>query len=199
MCALAIAAATASSPLAASGDLTSRLAKALRSPHVSLERTSAIAIDARTGTIVYAHNETLPVVPASNEKLPVSWAALSRLGPGYRFATELYGTGSRSGSVWHGNLYLKGHGDPTLASSGPRAVRPLDPRSRPQDDPGTRSRRRVGFRHAARWPRLEGAFPRPRVGAALRARRRSCPRLARPLTAAPRRAEPARDISRSTA
>ncbi len=98
MCALAIAAATASSPLAASGDLTSRLAKALRSPHVSLERTSAIAIDARTGTIVYAHNETLPVVPASNEKLPVSWAALSRLGPGYRFATELYGTGSRSGS-----------------------------------------------------------------------------------------------------
>ena len=50
MCALAIAAAIASSPLAASGDLTSRLAKALRSPHVSLERTSAIAIDARTGT-----------------------------------------------------------------------------------------------------------------------------------------------------
>ena len=116
-CATAIAATVVSSTPAASGDLTSRLAKSLRSPHLSLERTSAIAVDARTGAIVFAHNETLPVVPASNEKVPVSWAALTRLGPGYRFATELYGTGTRAGAVWNGNLYLRGHGDPTLTSS----------------------------------------------------------------------------------
>jgi len=117
ICAFAVAATIVSSSPAASDDLSSRLAKSLRSPQLSLARTSAIAIDARTGTVVFAHNEALSVVPASNAKLPVSWAALARLGPAYRFATELYGAGTRAGPVWEGNLYLRGHGDPTLASS----------------------------------------------------------------------------------
>ena len=36
------------------------------------------------------------MAPASNEKIPVSWAALTRLGAGYRFHTEVYGVGARS-------------------------------------------------------------------------------------------------------
>ena len=54
------------------------------------------------------------MVPASNEKVPVSWAALTRLGPGFRFRTEVLGAGTRAGATWSGDLFLKGHGDPTL-------------------------------------------------------------------------------------
>lgn len=92
------------------------LTKALRSPSLSLGRTAALAVDLRTGEVVFAHNGSVPVAPASNEKIPVSWAALTRLGPAYRFHTELYGAGTRRGSVWEGDLVLKGFGDPTLSS-----------------------------------------------------------------------------------
>ena len=117
LCSLAIAATAVSSPLAAPSDLTARLSKSLRSPYLSLQRTSAIAVDARTGAVVFAHNESLPLHPASNEKLPVSWAALTRLGPGFRFTTELLGAGQRVGAVWDGDLYLRGDGDPTLTGA----------------------------------------------------------------------------------
>jgi len=116
LCCLAVAATAVSSPLAASGDLAARLTKSLRSPSLSPARTSAIAVDASTGTVLFAHNATLPVHPASNEKLPVSWAALTRLGPRYRFTTEVLGVGHRAGPVWDGDLYLRGDGDPTLTS-----------------------------------------------------------------------------------
>jgi D-alanyl-D-alanine carboxypeptidase/D-alanyl-D-alanine-endopeptidase (penicillin-binding protein 4) len=112
----AIAAVVVSSPLAASSDLATRLAKTLRSPNLSLERTSAIAVDARTGAVLFAYNASVPVVPASNEKLPVSWAALTRLGPGFRFTTQVLGVGTRDGPILDGDLYLRGGGDPTLAA-----------------------------------------------------------------------------------
>ena len=117
VCSVAVAATAVSSPLAASGDLSARLTTTLRSPYLSLARTSAIAVDAGTGTVLYAHNDALPVHPASNEKLPVSWAALTRLGTGYRFTTEVLGVGRRAGRVWAGDLYLRSDGDPTLTSS----------------------------------------------------------------------------------
>ena len=112
----AIAAIVVSSPLAGSSDLSTRLAKTLRSPNLSLERTSAIAVDARTGAVLFAYNESAPVLPASNEKLPVAWAALTRLGPSYRFTTEVFAVGDRVGTTWDGDLYLRGSGDPTFAA-----------------------------------------------------------------------------------
>lgn len=117
LCSLAVAAIPVSSPLAASGDLSTTLARSLRTPGLSLANTSAIAVDARTGTVLFAHNASRPVHPASNEKLPVSWAALTRLGPDYRFTTEVLGVGRRAGHVWRGDLYLRGTGDPTLTSA----------------------------------------------------------------------------------
>ena len=116
LCCVAVAATVVSAPLAAPGDLVSRLTSSLRAPSVSLGHTSAIAVDASTGTVLFAHNATRPVHPASNEKLPVSWAALTRLGPEHRFTTELLGVGRRAGPVWVGNLYLRSDGDPTLTS-----------------------------------------------------------------------------------
>ena len=117
VCSAAIAAIAVSSSLAASSDLSTRLAKTLRSPNLSLERTSAIAVDARTGSVLFAWNEAQPVVPASNEKLPIAWAALTRLGPDYRLKTEVFGRGVRTGSTWSGDLFIRGTGDPTLTSA----------------------------------------------------------------------------------
>jgi serine-type D-Ala-D-Ala carboxypeptidase/endopeptidase (penicillin-binding protein 4) len=117
---LAVAAITcvaATTATAAAPPLELRLTRALTAPSLSLGRTAALAVDVATGTTIYAHNSSLPVPPASNEKIPVSWAALTSLGTGYRFHTEVYGTGTRTGSTWEGNLILKGFGDPTLSTA----------------------------------------------------------------------------------
>jgi D-alanyl-D-alanine carboxypeptidase/D-alanyl-D-alanine-endopeptidase (penicillin-binding protein 4) len=97
--------------------MQARLTEALGGPYLSLARTSALAVDITTGAVVYAHNPGMSVAPASNEKIPVSWAALTRLGPAYRFHTEVYGVGARAGRVWDGDLVLKGFGDPTLVTA----------------------------------------------------------------------------------
>lgn len=110
-------AAASSSTSAAPHDLESTLAAALRAPGISPRSTGAVAIDLRTGTTVFAHNAERSLLPASAEKLPVSFAALKVLGPRFRFRTEVVGLGSRTGRVWHGNLWLVGYGDPTLDKS----------------------------------------------------------------------------------
>lgn len=96
---------------------TPRLTKALRSPYLASGRTAALAVSLQTGHVLFAQNENLPVLPASNEKVPVSWAALVRLGPEFRFHTEVVGTGALHGSTWNGDLVLKGYGDPTLRTA----------------------------------------------------------------------------------
>ena len=99
---------------AADATLTARLDRALNVPHVDPSRTAALAVDLRTGAVVYARNQSLALIPASNQKLPVAYAALSLLGPGFRFHTEVVGSGALVGDVWHGDLWLRGFGDPTL-------------------------------------------------------------------------------------
>ena len=102
--------------------LKTRLARALRVPHVSPARSAGVAIDLATGATVYSQNATRSLEPASNEKLPVTYAALSLLGPAYRFETDVLGEGSLEGTVWHGALVLKGSGDPTLSTAGLRSL-----------------------------------------------------------------------------
>ncbi|MDQ3066098.1 MAG: D-alanyl-D-alanine carboxypeptidase, partial [Actinomycetota bacterium] len=109
-------AAPATAP-AADATLPARLAKALAVPHVDPARTAALAVDLRTGAVVFERNASLSLIPASNQKLPVAYAALSLLGTGHRFHTEVIGTGSLVGDVWHGDLWLRGFGDPTLKPS----------------------------------------------------------------------------------
>ena len=102
---------------AADPTLKARLDRALKVPHVDPARTAALAVDLRTGAVVYARNESLSLIPASNQKLPVAYGALTLLGPGYRFHTEVVGSGTLVGDVWHGDLWLRGFGDPTLEPS----------------------------------------------------------------------------------
>ena len=114
LAAAALLLALAAPARAADPTLETRLAKALAVPHVDPARTAALAVDLRTGSVVFERNATLSLVPASNQKLPVAYAALALLGPGYRFHTEVVGSGTLVGDVWHGDLWLRGFGDPTL-------------------------------------------------------------------------------------
>jgi D-alanyl-D-alanine carboxypeptidase len=102
---------------AADPTLRGRLDRALRVPNVDPARTAALAVDLRTGAVVYSRNPTLSLLPASNEKVPVAYAALTVLGGDYRFQTEVVGIGAQVGDVWEGNLFLRGFGDPTLDTS----------------------------------------------------------------------------------
>jgi serine-type D-Ala-D-Ala carboxypeptidase/endopeptidase (penicillin-binding protein 4) len=101
---------------AANGSLPFLLSRALHAPFVDFATSGAVAVDLFTGRVVFAHNATLPLRPASNEKLAVTYAALTALGPAFRIETDVLGEGEQDGSTWHGNLVLKGYGDPTLSS-----------------------------------------------------------------------------------
>jgi D-alanyl-D-alanine carboxypeptidase/D-alanyl-D-alanine-endopeptidase (penicillin-binding protein 4) len=119
--AVAAPAAAAATP-APSIALQQKLARALRVPHVSPARSAAIAVDLASGAVLYTRNGSRPLAPASNEKLPVTFAALSTLGPSYRYETDVLGEGQQDGTLWRGALVLRGGGDPTLSSAGLRTL-----------------------------------------------------------------------------
>jgi D-alanyl-D-alanine carboxypeptidase/D-alanyl-D-alanine-endopeptidase (penicillin-binding protein 4) len=78
--------------------------------------TAAVAVDLSTGQTLFSRREQLALVPASNEKLAVTYAALVVLGPSFRIETTVLGDGQLIDGVWHGDLVLKGYGDPTLTT-----------------------------------------------------------------------------------
>ena len=117
ICVLALAGTSraATSSADATPELTAALGRALAEPRVDAGRTAALAIDLETGEVVFQRNADFALAPASTEKLAVSFAALRLLGSGFRFRTEVNGAGELDGHVWKGDLFLVGHGDPTLA------------------------------------------------------------------------------------
>ena len=80
--------------------------------------TALCVYDLSTGTLIFARHSDTSLRPASNEKLLTSATALARWGPTHRFATDLYENGSLApDGVFRGSLYLKGYGDPSLATA----------------------------------------------------------------------------------
>jgi D-alanyl-D-alanine carboxypeptidase/D-alanyl-D-alanine-endopeptidase (penicillin-binding protein 4) len=71
--------------------------------------------DLTSHTVLFKRDARVVRAPASVEKLYTSLAVLRRLGASARLSTEVLGVGhlGRHG-VWHGNLYLRGGGDPTF-------------------------------------------------------------------------------------
>ncbi|MDX6509024.1 MAG: hypothetical protein QOG81_776 [Gaiellaceae bacterium] len=97
--------------------LDRRLAKALTVPHVSPARSAALAVDLSTGKVLYGRNQSLSLAPASNEKLALTYGLLTTLGPSFRIDTEVLGEGQLEGTVWNGDLVLRGYGDPSLSTA----------------------------------------------------------------------------------
>ena len=58
----------------------------------------------------------MPVNPASIAKLATTFAALDLLGPAFTWATPVYVDGSVRDGTLHGNLYIRGEGDPKLVA-----------------------------------------------------------------------------------
>ena len=67
------------------------------------------------GEYFYKRNEDKFFVPASNLKLFTTAAALLILGSDYRFSTNIFLNGYKSGSTLNGDLIIQGRGDPTIS------------------------------------------------------------------------------------
>jgi len=67
-----------------------------------------------TGEVWYERNAGKLFMPASNEKIPTTAAALTTLGPDFKFTTKLCTDGEVRDGVLNGNLIVFGDGDPTM-------------------------------------------------------------------------------------
>ncbi|MBU0764800.1 MAG: D-alanyl-D-alanine carboxypeptidase/D-alanyl-D-alanine-endopeptidase, partial [Bacteroidetes bacterium] len=75
------------------------------------------AVDISTDDVLVEHNPDLSLIPASVMKTVTTAVALEMLGENYRFSTsvEYDGTIDSAGTL-HGNVYIRGGGDPALGS-----------------------------------------------------------------------------------
>ena len=74
-----------------------------------------VSLDKRE--MLFERDSKLLSRPASNMKLVTSAAALQVLGRNYQFKTQVLADTTTSDGVLHGNLYLKGGGNPDLTTS----------------------------------------------------------------------------------
>ena len=105
-------------PPVASATVQTRITSILNAYHLGGYGTGVRVVDIDAGRAVYARNLTARLRPASNMKLVTSAAALARWGPYHVFKTELYvpRRAPDANGVLHGNIYLKGYGDPSLST-----------------------------------------------------------------------------------
>lgn len=120
--ALFVRAAAAVEPPLAEAANTSRLARRLdgilADPALRHATVAVLVRSLRDNRVLYERNADLALVPASNQKLITAGAALFRLGPGFRFRTDLLRTGAVDAKgVLRGDLVLRGTGDPSLTSA----------------------------------------------------------------------------------
>ncbi len=105
-------------PAVASATIQTRITSILNAYHLAGSSTGVRVFDLDAGRAVYARNLKARLRPASNMKLVTSATALARWGPDYVFKTELYvgRGGPDANGIVHGNVYLKGYGDPSLST-----------------------------------------------------------------------------------
>jgi D-alanyl-D-alanine carboxypeptidase/D-alanyl-D-alanine-endopeptidase (penicillin-binding protein 4) len=110
---LAIAALAVALAMPAAAGARVDISRAVADPGLNPDQTSIAVIDVQNGETIASHLPDLPLNPASCMKLITSAAALSILGPGYRFTTDfLTDSGPAGGTV--GTLYVMGTGDPSF-------------------------------------------------------------------------------------
>ena len=78
------------------------------------DNTSFMTVDLRSNKLIGRYNEKLRLPIASVTKMVTACYYLANNFKPERFKTELFTDGVIKGNVLHGDLYLKGYGDPTL-------------------------------------------------------------------------------------
>ncbi len=93
---------------------------------ITLNKVSVIIKDAHTGRQFVSINANTMRKPASVMKVFTTYSALLEFGPNFRWPTKFYYKGKYSRGTIHGDLIVKGYGDPTLSSKDiPRIVHKL--------------------------------------------------------------------------
>ncbi len=95
-------------------DLPADFTAALKRAGIPLGHVAIVVQSLDAAEPVLAHNAEAALNPASVMKLVTSFAALSQLGPGYVWTTDLWVDGTIADGVLTGDLIVKGTGDPTL-------------------------------------------------------------------------------------
>src|SRR5437773_6400624 len=97
--------------------LTQRIQKVIGRPEFAHANFGIEFYSLDTGKVVYALNAAKLFVPASTTKTLTEGTVLAKLGPGYRFHTRVYRTGSvdKHGTL-KGDLILVASGDPNLSN-----------------------------------------------------------------------------------
>ena len=117
--------------------LVSGLDRVLADPALGAARDrSCVSVRNPAGRVVYSRNPAMPLIPASTTKILTAAVALARLGPEFRYTTEVRAAAAPAGGTVAGDLWFVGAGDPLLATGDygavagyhkqPRLVTPLE-------------------------------------------------------------------------
>ena len=98
--------------------LAAKIDAVINGPDYKHSRWGLLVVDNDSGRTVYEHNPDMLFAPASVTKLYTCAAALSALGPDYRFETPVYRRGDVTGGRLHGDLILVAQGDLSFGGRG---------------------------------------------------------------------------------
>lgn len=95
--------------------LRSELDDIFNNPSFSNAYWGVIIQSLETGEYFYRLNEYKSFIPASNMKLFTTAVGLIKLGPDFKYKTNLYTDGEIKDGILYGNLFIRGTGDPTIS------------------------------------------------------------------------------------
>jgi len=98
----------------AQAQLPPEIRRAFQTAGIPLDRVAIAVQEVKAPRPLFAHGADRAMNPASVMKLVTTFVALELLGPDYRWHTDAYLDGRLEGGVLHGDLVLKGRGDPKI-------------------------------------------------------------------------------------
>jgi len=101
-------------PISHAAPVPQTVLDALKRANIPLSSVGIVVREANTYTPLLSYQAHQPMNPASTIKLLTTYAGLELLGADYTWKTEAYVDGTLEQDVLHGNLILKGYGNPKL-------------------------------------------------------------------------------------
>lgn len=98
-------------------ELRDALHAVMRDRPLSSTRLGIEVMRASDGEVLFSHNADARFNPASNTKMLTTAAAMAFLGPDWRYRTTLHGPPADADGVVHGDVVLRGSGDPSLTAT----------------------------------------------------------------------------------